>query len=405
MLQPRSGWGLQPRSGWGLQPRSGWGPAAKPPTCPTRHLDGAAGPCDKPPVSTVPNLGSHRLLPKVVDRWLGRRHVAVSTALLVAFAIVAAEAIVHVLWTLAMGPLPDGISLVTALGTLLVATPIIAHAQQVIRSAAQATREARKLAAELQHARDEAETANRAKSSFVATMSHELRTPLNVIIGFSDLLAGQHAGPLEPIYREYVEDIRNGAGQLLRIINDILDLAKVEAGEFAYEEEEVELAHVLDALQRMLRPLATSADVRLEIAEAAHLHPFLGNRRLLHQALLNLLSNAIKFTHAGGRVTLTVAGSVPGTLALAIQDTGIGMSADELHDVMQPFRQARTDHARQHQGTGLGLPLARAMIERLGGTLALTSEPGVGTLAQIKLQAISALPPREQHVAGARRTA
>jgi signal transduction histidine kinase len=336
-------------------------------------------------VSQLPNLGSHRLLPRAVDKWLGRRHIFVSTALLVLFAVLAAELIVHVLWPLAIGPVPPGTTLVTAIGCILVSTPIIAHAQSVIRSGAHATREARKLAAELQRARDEADAANRAKSSFVATMSHELRTPLNAIIGFSDLLAGQHAGPLAPTQREYVDDIRNGAGQLLRIINDILDLAKVEAGEFAYEEEEVELAHVFDALQRMLRPLAARADVTLEIAEAAHVRPFLGNRRLLHQALLNLLSNAIKFTHADGRVTLTLETSTPDLVVIAIQDTGIGMSADELHDVMQPFRQARTDHARQHQGTGLGLPLARAMIERLGGTLTLSSEPGIGTLAQIKI--------------------
>jgi signal transduction histidine kinase len=305
----------------------------------------------------------------------------------VLFAILAAEIIVHVVWTVAIGPVPEGSALVTAIACTLVATPIIGHAQLVIRSAAKATREARKLATELQVARDQADAANRAKSSFVATMSHELRTPLNAIIGFSDLLAGKHAGPLEPIQREYVDDIRNGAGQLLRIINDILDLAKVEAGEFTYEEEEVDLAHVLDALQRMLRPLAANADVMLEIAEAAHLRPFLGNRRLLHQALLNLLSNALKFTHAGGSVTLSVDGIAPGVIAIAIQDTGIGMSADELHDVMQPFRQARSDHARQHQGTGLGLPLARAMIERLGGSLLLSSEPGVGTVAQIRLEA------------------
>jgi signal transduction histidine kinase len=338
------------------------------------------------PPTQVPNLGSHRLLPRAVDKWLGRQHVVVATAVLVLFAILAAELIVHVLWHALYGPVPEGTSLICAIGTVLVAAPIIAHAQQVIRSAARATREARKLAAELQVARDQADAANRAKSSFVATMSHELRTPLNAIIGFSDLLAGEHAGPLQATQREYVDDIRSGAGQLLRIINDILDLAKVEAGEFAYEEEEVELAHVLDALQRMLRPLAANADVQLEIAESAHLRPFLGNRRLLHQALLNLLSNALKFTHAGGRVTLTVAGTVPGALDIAIQDTGIGMTEDELHDVMQPFRQARTDHARQHQGTGLGLPLARAMIERLGGTLVLSSQPGVGTLAQITLQ-------------------
>ncbi|GIL38008.1 sensor histidine kinase [Roseiterribacter gracilis] len=337
-------------------------------------------------MSQLPNLGSHRLLPRAVDKWLGRRHVVVSTGLLVLFAVLASELIVQILWTLMLGPVPDGTVMITAIGCTLVSLPIIAHAQSVIRRAAHATREARKLAAELQIARDEADAANRAKSSFVATMSHELRTPLNAIIGFSDLLAGQHAGPLEPTQREYVEDIRNGADQLLRIINDILDLAKVEAGEFAYEEEDVDLSHVLDALQRMLRPLAARADVKLEIAETAHLRPFLGNRRLLHQALLNLLSNAIKFTHAGGRVTLTADASVPGILAIAIQDTGIGMSADELHDVMRPFRQARTDHARQHQGTGLGLPLARAMIERLSGRLVLSSEPGVGTLAQITIQ-------------------
>jgi two-component system, cell cycle sensor histidine kinase PleC len=337
----------------------------------------------------VPTAPSRSLL-TTIDRWLGRRPVLISTLLLVLFAVAAAEIIVHLVYALALGPPAPHTITITAVSTVLVGLPIIARAQRVIRETARAKRELRRLAEELKRARDQADAANRAKSAFVATMSHELRTPLNAIIGFSDLLAGAHAGPLAPIYREYVEDVRNGAGQLLRIINDILDLAKIEAGATTYEAETVELAYIFDGLQRLLRALADRGEIKLFVGDATQVPPFTASRQLLHQALLNLLSNALKFTPPGGRVLLTVERTAPGTIDILIEDSGIGMSEDELREVMQPFRQAQTSLARQHQGTGLGLPLAKAMIERIGGTLTLSSRPGVGTRALVRLTTGSA---------------
>ncbi len=234
--------------------------------------------------------------------------------------------------------------------------------------------------AALSDALQRAEAARRAKSEFLANMSHELRTPLNAIIGFAQLIQQEIHGPLgaEP-YKEYVGDIRESGSHLLRIINDILDLSKAAAGKMTLEEDHLSPGDIAAGVCRLMRHRTEAARLDLTLHVADDLPALWADERKLKQMLLNLLSNAVKFTEPGGRISVAVELASADGLRIAVRDTGVGIAQDQIAHVLEPFAQADGTLSRKADGTGLGLPLVKAMIELHGGRLVLESEPGAGT--------------------------
>ncbi|HXZ00608.1 MAG TPA: PAS-domain containing protein [Stellaceae bacterium] len=246
--------------------------------------------------------------------------------------------------------------------------------------------ERKRVEGDLRRAKDEAELASRSKTEFLANMSHELRTPLNAIIGFSDILMGQIFGPLgDTRYGDYARDIRDSGLHLLNLINDVLDVSKVEFGKVELIEETVDVAAVVESCARLMRDRADTAGIRLVQELPPGLPQLQADSRRLKQILLNLLSNAVKFTPSGGRVTIRAGQHATDGFRLTVEDTGIGIAQQDLEKAMRPFGQIDSRLARKYQGTGLGLPLARSMAELHGGKLELDSAPGQGTIATIWL--------------------
>ena len=229
--------------------------------------------------------------------------------------------------------------------------------------------------------------ASRAKSEFLANMSHELRTPLNAVIGFSELMLAAGSGIAGDKYEEYLNLIHGSGRHLLDIINDVLDLAKVEAGKMSLSEESVELRQISASCLRLVSSNAKEEriDLRSEIPD--NLPSMKADRRKIKQILINLLSNAVKFTPVGGQIRVTARINENGQLALAVSDTGEGIPPESLTDVLNPFRQADSGLNRRFDGVGLGLPLSKAMAELHGGTLELDSEVGVGTTVTVTFPA------------------
>nr|WP_193370193.1 ATP-binding protein [Pelagibius marinus] len=239
---------------------------------------------------------------------------------------------------------------------------------------------------ELASARDEAQAANRAKSDFLANMSHELRTPLNAIIGFSEIMVHQlHGGLGSERYEEYANDIHQSGRHLLEIINDILDIAKVEAGRLELRENVIQVQELFESCHRLMGERADSAGVTLIIEPSEDLPVLIGDDTRLRQILLNLLSNAIKFTPQGGEVVLRTSISPNGRPQFHVEDNGIGMTEQEISLAMQPFTQIDNSLARKYEGTGLGLPLTKALVELHSGELELSSDRGSGTTATVTL--------------------
>ncbi|HMI95737.1 MAG TPA: HAMP domain-containing sensor histidine kinase [Micropepsaceae bacterium] len=236
-------------------------------------------------------------------------------------------------------------------------------------------------AEELSIARDLAQEASKAKSLFLANMSHELRTPLNAIIGFSDLVRSQTLGPVTPPkYGDYVEDVYKSGVHLLSLINNLLDLAKIEAGKYEMLESRIELDHVTANALRFVEMQARKGGVtlRTEIQDRVGL---VADERAVTQVLTNLLSNAVKFTEPGGSVTVFAHIVSDGALALGVKDTGIGMDPEDVRRALEPFVQVAHIATVEGWGSGLGVPLAKSLIEAHGGSFHIESHHGIGTCA------------------------
>ena len=239
----------------------------------------------------------------------------------------------------------------------------------------------------LEHAKEQAETASRAKSEFLANMSHELRTPLNAILGFAEIIRDRLLGPIADRYAEYAKDIHASGTHLLGIINDILDLSKVEAGRLELVEEVVDLHGAIKAVVLLLRErVATSGlSLKVELPDVAML--VRADERKVKQILMNLLSNAVKFTPASGEIRVRLGLGAASEVVIEVQDTGIGIAPEDMARALSPFGQVDSRLSRRYEGTGLGLPLARALAELHGGRLELDSAPGRGTTARLVLPA------------------
>jgi signal transduction histidine kinase len=229
-----------------------------------------------------------------------------------------------------------------------------------------------------------AETANRTKSEFLANMSHELRTPLNAIIGFSDVIKKSLFGPINERYRDYATDIYNSGTHLLQLINDILDLSKLEAKQVELYEEHIDLAVLIPSCLHLMEPQAASGKVQLTSAVDGNLPLIRADERRMRQILINLLSNAVKFTLEGGHVRVSASVSVQG-VSIAVADTGIGMSPEQIPVALESFRQIDSKISRKYDGTGLGLPLTRHLVDLHGGSMMIESKPNRGTTVTVVL--------------------
>jgi signal transduction histidine kinase len=247
-----------------------------------------------------------------------------------------------------------------------------------------------------ERAAEKAEAANRAKSEFLANMSHELRTPLNAIIGFTDIMKGEMLGPLENVtYKGYVGDINSSAGHLLEVINDILDLSKIEHGDIELNEEEVDVTKVVESCLIIIEERAKKGNLKLSYDPPESLPKLWGEARRVKQILINLLSNSVKFTRPGGEVSVQVLVEKSGNLAITVFDTGIGIAAEDMEQIMTPFGQAHTGLNRKYEGTGLGLPLSKIFVEMHGGALIIESDLDVGTAVCALFPASRVLPMRD----------
>jgi len=231
---------------------------------------------------------------------------------------------------------------------------------------------------------ERAEAANRAKSEFLANMSHELRTPLNAIIGFSELMQQGLFGPLgSERYEEYATDINGSGKYLLGVINDILDMSKIEAGQFSLDREEIDLCPLIKETVRVISLQAAEKSINVEtrIADSMRLY---ADRRAIKQIAINLLSNAVKFTGQGGKITVR-ARNTSGALLLTIEDNGCGIPKQALSKLGRPFEQVQNQFSKNHTGSGLGLAISRSLAELQGGALKIRSTEGVGTIVSVRI--------------------
>ena len=237
---------------------------------------------------------------------------------------------------------------------------------------------------EMQRAKERLETANRAKTEFLAHMSHELRTPLNSVIGFSQIMADELFGPLgSEKYLGYASDIQGSAQHLLEVIDDILDISKIEAGEVRLDESEIYVRDIVQASLRLVQPKFDLKQQALSTKFPPIPPAIKADRRLVRQILVNLLSNSMKFTPDGGQIKISTRMSERGGVVISVSDTGIGIAPEDIQLVLEPFGQARRSPNQAHEGTGLGLSLSKQLVELHGGSLTIDSTVGKGTVVTI----------------------
>jgi signal transduction histidine kinase len=267
------------------------------------------------------------------------------------------------------------------------------------RRVAERTAELQKLNEELRAAKESAERADRTKSEFLANISHELRTPLNAIMGFSEVIRDALFGPVDPHYRSYATDIHESGRHLLAVINDILDLTKLESGRFDLHEEAVSVSALVETCRDMVAAKAKERGLHLAVRVPAGLPRLRADPLRLRQILLNLLSNAVKFTPSGGRIVASVQLAPDGGMLFEIKDTGIGMKAGDIALALEPFRQIDSQLNRTYEGTGLGLPLVKRLTELHDGRLEIVSAQGQGTTVLVRIPPERVLHPRERQTA------
>ncbi|MDY0870595.1 sensor histidine kinase [Dongia rigui] len=239
--------------------------------------------------------------------------------------------------------------------------------------------EQRRFEGDLITAKNDAEIANRAKSEFLANMSHELRTPLNAILGFAEVIRDQRLATDLEVMRRYATDIYDSGHLLLQLINDILDMAKLESGRIDLEERELDVPAIIASSRRLVEQKAVAGGVELQTEIAPGLPPLMGGERALKQIVLNLLSNAVKFTPQNGTTRITAGLNKQGGMEIAVSDSGIGIAAASLEKLFQPFYQVDAKVSRRYGGTGLGLAITKKLVDAHNGQIAVSSSPNQGT--------------------------
>jgi signal transduction histidine kinase len=251
----------------------------------------------------------------------------------------------------------------------------------------------------LKHANEQLQRANLMKTRFFNYLNHELRTPLNSVLGFAELMAVEKAGPLTPQQARFCANIESSGRHMLHLVNEMLDLAKLEAGRMEVAREDVDLGDVIELAVEQSRPLALKSGVEVVFAPVGEMD-VVGDRQRLLQVLLNLLSNALKFTPAGGRITIETAAAV-GAMTVRIVDTGIGIAEDQLEVIFDEFAQAAMTESAAPLGTGLGLPLTRRLLRLMGGTIVAQSAAGAGSTFVMTIpRAVSDVRPEAVAVTG-----
>jgi signal transduction histidine kinase len=268
--------------------------------------------------------------------------------------------------------------------------PEVVHLLQTFATQSALAIQNARLFREIEDKSRQIEAANRHKSEFLANMSHELRTPLNAIIGFSEVLGERLFGELNEKQAEYTEDILSSGRHLLSLINEILDLSKVEAGRMELELATFDLPLAIDNARTFVRERATRHGITVDVAIDERLGDFIGDERKIKQILLNLLSNAVKFTPEGGRIEINAIQS-NGAVEISVTDTGIGIAPEDQPRIFEEFRQVGSDYEHKSEGTGLGLTLAKKFVELHGGKIWLTSEAGKGSSFTFSLPITAAL--------------
>lgn len=258
------------------------------------------------------------------------------------------------------------------------------NATSILLARQRAEQERDRARAEADEAREAAQAANEAKSRFLAMMSHELRTPLGAIGGYAALLEDEIPGPLTDEQRRYIARIRHNQAHLLKLVNELLDLGKIESGRVALHPDMVPVHKVVDSAYSMIEPQIRASGLRLDVNAGDSDFRFYADRERVEQILLNLLSNAVKFTAAGGTVRVTVTEEAD-KICFCVQDTGVGIPPDKLEAVFEAFFQVEASRSRSYGGTGLGLAISRQLARAMGGDLTVKSALGEGSTFALSL--------------------